>query len=144
MATQWTAGLTDFTTLPAATLNQIGAVWETFNPVATASGGSITSYVSSGRYARIQKLIFLRFQIGISNKGTGSGALNLTIPFPAQSGYGSGTSAAVGSFVEWTSVGFIGAASLLNSTTSLGLLKYDWTSPIVNGTLSGFAIYEAA
>lgn len=37
MATQWTAGLTSGATLSANTLNTIGAAWETYTPVITAS-----------------------------------------------------------------------------------------------------------
>lgn len=144
MATQYTAGLAQGQVLTADIMNQIGAAWETFNPAISAQTGTITTATASGRYARIQKNVIFRFSVSITNKGTGAGALYLTIPLTAQSNYGSGIAGATGSFAEWTSVGFTGTTNLLNSTTQLALLRYDWTTPIVNGTISGFAIYEAA
>lgn len=145
MATQYTAGLSSGQVLTAATMNSIGATWETWTPVPIPSIGAITSYSSGGRYMRIQKMVVLQFSIQIINKGTGNGTLLIPLPITASSTYTAGLgSGAVGSFVEWTSVGFMGAVSLLGGNTQLGLLKYDWTTPIVNGTVSGFAIYEAS
>lgn len=145
MATQYTAGLSSGQVLTAATMNSIGATWETWTPVPIPSIGAITSYSSGGRYMRIQKMVVLQFSVQIINKGTGNGTLLLALPVTASTTYTTGLgSGAVGTFAEWTAVGFIGATFLLGGNTQLGMLKYDWTSPIVNGTLSGFAIYEAA
>lgn len=144
MATQYTAGLSSGQVLTAATMNSIGAAWETYTPTLSSQTGTLTTATIGARYARIQNIVFVRFQVSITNKGTAGGALGITVPITAQSAYGSGLAGAVGGFVEWTSTGFTGAVSLLNSTTKFELLKYDWTTPIVNGTLSGFAVYEAA
>jgi len=54
MATQWTAGTTSGQVLTAATLNTIGAVWETWTPALTASTTNPnlgTTGTSVGRYA---------------------------------------------------------------------------------------------
>jgi hypothetical protein len=140
MATQYTAGLTTGQVLTAATMNSIGATWETYSPTVSSQTGALTSWSVGARYARIQKIVIVRFQISISDKGTGNGALFMTVPFAADITFGS----ACGSFSEWTNVGFTGTTNLLNDAGKFTLLKYDWTSPIVNGTFSGFAIYEAA
>jgi hypothetical protein len=145
MATQYTAGIVQGQKWTAAIANQIGAAWETWTPTVSAQSGTITSYTVSARYAQVQKLVFIKFSVSIANKGTAAGAMNLTIPITAHSTYGVNNPAgAIGSFSEWTAVGFTGTVNLLNSTTVLALLKYDWTTPFVNGTISGFGVYEAA
>lgn len=144
MATQYTAGLTTGQVLTAATMNSIGAAWETWTPTVTAETGTITSYSVSGRYARIQNLVICRFSVAITNKGTGAGSLRITVPITAQAGYGSGISGAVGSWSEWTNVGTTGTVNMLNSTTQFSLLAYNWTTGVMNGTISGSATYEAA
>jgi len=144
MATQYTGGLSTGQVLTAATMNSIGAVWEDWTPVATPQGGAFTTVSTYGRYAQIQKIVIARFSIQITNKGSGLGSVIVTLPVTAQGGYNTNTQGAVGSFAEWTSTGFTGTVNMLNQTTTMQLLRYDWASPIVNGTLSGFAIYEAA
>ncbi len=145
MATQYTAGLTSGQVLTAATMNSIGAEWETWSPVPISTIGSITSYTSGGRYMRIQKMVVLKFSIAISNAGTGNGTLVIPLPITAHSSYTTVLgSSAVGTFNEWTATGYTGNTFLLNGNTQLGLLRYNWTSPVQVGTLSGFAIYEAA
>jgi hypothetical protein len=119
--------------------------WQDWTPVPFSSIGAITSYLAGGRYMRIQKMVVLQFSVQIIDKGTGNGTLLIPLPITASTTYTAGLgSGAVGTFAEWTAIGFIGATFLLGGNTQLGLLKYDWTTPVVNGTLSGFAIYEAA
>jgi hypothetical protein len=90
MATQYTAGLSAGQILTAATMNQIGAVWETWTPALTASttnptlgtGSSIT-----GRYGRIQKTVFGNVTIlfGSSGVAAGTGFYFVSLPVTAQS-----------------------------------------------------------
>ena len=97
MATQWTAGTTSGQVLTAATLNTIGAVWETWTPVLTASVtnpnlGSTGSSV--GRYTRINKLVIAQtnFTFGGTGVNAGSGIYKSSLPFTAQgSSWPSGT-----------------------------------------------------
>lgn len=141
MATQYTAGLTSGQVLTAATMNSIGAAWETYSPTVTSQTGSLTTVATSARWARVQRIILVRFSIAITNKGTGAGALFMTTPVTAEGSFNTCT----GSFSEWTSTGFTGTVNLLNNEANkFIMLKYDWTSPIVNGTMAGFAMYEAA
>jgi hypothetical protein len=58
MATQWTAGLSAGQGLTAATLNTIGAAWESYTPTWTAAGTNpnIGNGSISGQWARIQKI----------------------------------------------------------------------------------------
>ena len=52
-----------------------------WTPVVTSSAGSITSYTSSGLYTRVGRQITAVFKVNITNNGTGTGALYVTVPF---------------------------------------------------------------
>lgn len=89
MATQWTAGTTSGQVLTAATLNTIGAVWETYTPTLTASTtnpnlGSTGS--AAGRYARVNKLVFGNAQFVFNGAGinAGFGFYFCSLPITAQ------------------------------------------------------------
>ena len=84
MATQWTAGLTDGTALPAATLNTIGAAWETYTPTFTTAGTqpAIGNGTLTGRYARINKLIVAQINFLAGSTTTyGTSKLLFGLPF---------------------------------------------------------------
>ena len=75
MATQYNGGLVSGQVLTAATMNSIGAVWETYTPTVTASSGTITTgSLTLARYARVQKLVFVYNQYTITTAGTANGA----------------------------------------------------------------------
>ena len=84
MATQYTAGLIDGTALPAATLNSIGAPWETYTPTWTTSGTQpvLGNGTLTGRYCRINRLIVV--QIAFAYGSTTTGGTNkwlFSLPF---------------------------------------------------------------
>lgn len=90
MATQWTAGTTSGQVLTAATLNTIGAVWETYTPTLTASTTNPnlgTTGTAAGRYARIQKIVIgqAQFVFGGAGIAAGLGFYFCSIPITAQS-----------------------------------------------------------
>lgn len=91
MATQWTAGLTAGQVLNASTLNQLGAVWETWTPTLTASTTNPTlgtGSTAAGRYGRVNKTVFgqLTIQFGTSGTNAGVGFYFVSLPIAAQSG----------------------------------------------------------
>lgn len=89
MATQYTAGLVNGQTLTAAIMNQIGAVSETFTPTWTSSGTqpAIGNGTLSGRYFRIQKLVFVQILfIAGSTTTYGTGNYAFAVPTNARSG----------------------------------------------------------
>lgn len=107
MATQWTAGLTAGNVLNASTLNQIGAVWETWTPTLTASVTNPTlgtGAVQAGRYGRIQKTVYGHAVIAFGTAGVaaGSGFYFLNLPVTAQN-----------------AVATIGSGWILDTSTSL-------------------------
>jgi hypothetical protein len=89
MATQYTAGLTAGQVLTAATMNQIGAVSETYTPTWTSSGTqpAIGNGILTGRYFQIQKLVFVQilFQAG-STTTFGTGEYRFAVPITARAG----------------------------------------------------------
>jgi hypothetical protein len=54
-----------------------------YNPVATASAGSITTYSSSGKYVDFGGLVWYTATVTITNAGTAAGELRISIPFTA-------------------------------------------------------------
>jgi hypothetical protein len=141
MATQWTAGLTDATALPAATLNTIGAVWETFTPNFRPTGGVwFVAPTNVGRYARINKIIIGSGSIDISSSGTASGNVLFDLPITAKQGnpYGIGT----GREANLTGNAF----EVITSSTTVGQILFYNNANTANGNYnySFFFIYEAA
>jgi hypothetical protein len=72
MATQWTAGLTDNNPLPAATLNRIGASWESYTP--TWTNLTVGNGTSEFKYSRINKVVCVagKLTFGSTTSVTGS------------------------------------------------------------------------
>ena len=107
MATQYTAGLTTGQVLTAATMNSIGAVWETWTPTVTATAGTITTgTIVQARYARIQKLVFVELNYSVTTAGTAAGAsLEITLPVAPLGSYALGQ--AIGGGREYITSGFV-------------------------------------
>lgn len=89
MATQWTAGTTAGQVLTAATLNTIGAAYETWTPALTAATVNPTLGTGSttvGRYGRINKTVYgdASFVFGTSGVAAGTGAYYISLPVTAQ------------------------------------------------------------
>ena len=60
------------------------AVPTSFTPTATASTGSLTTTTITGRWVRLaNKMLFVSMKAVITDNGTGSGFLRLTLPFTA-------------------------------------------------------------
>lgn len=75
----------------------------TWSPTVSSSGGAITSYtVNSATYTKIGRLVNISFTVTITNNGTGSGAVGITLPFQsAVNAVGAGReNAAVGSMLQ--------------------------------------------
>lgn len=94
MASQYTAGLTAGQVLTAATMNSIGAAWETFDPVLVQSN-TLTKTTNWSRYARINKIVHWSALFQFTNAGT-AGNLIGAGSLPVAASYG-GTFAVFGS-----------------------------------------------
>lgn len=59
------------------------AAWTTYTPVVSSVVGTITSYTASGRFQQIGKIVFVAIDVTITNNGTGSSGINMTLPITA-------------------------------------------------------------
>lgn len=91
MATQYTAGLTTGQVLTAATMNSIGAAWETWTPT-VIQNVNVAVTISTARYTRIQKLVIAQCTVVCTGTGTANNAVRLSLPIAARAADGSGNS----------------------------------------------------
>lgn len=73
MATQWTAGLSALTPLPAATLNTIGAAAESYTPTVT----NLPTSSAVGRYIRVNNHVTVFVRLVASGAATGTISVSL-------------------------------------------------------------------
>ena len=155
MDTQWTAGLTDNTVLPASTLNTIGAAWETYTP--TWTNLTVGNGTQDFKYSRVNKVVAVtgKLTFGSTTSVTGN-PIRMSLPVNnARSGYvHMGT---VG-FDDYAVAQFFGSA-LAGSTTEVYLyalnvagtypsyvassatVPFTWTT---NDFITVYLTYEAA
>lgn len=123
----------------ASTGNQWNSgAWTSYTPTVTPEAGAITSYtVNRSAYIRVGKLCVTQLHITITNKGTGSGALNVTAPFNSYNDTGGGVGreiAVVGTMI-YSAMG----------SNQFQIRKYDATTVLVNSYQVALTItYEVA
>jgi hypothetical protein len=124
MATQWTAGTTSGQVLTAATMNTIGAAWETWTPTLTASTTNPTlgtGSTATGKYGRVNKQVFgnVTITFGTSGVAPGTGFYYVSVPVTA---IASGVTVGSG-FILDSSTGLLRHVELsLDSTSRMSLL----------------------
>lgn len=84
MATQYTAGLTAGQVLTAATMNQIGAAWETWTPTVTQNNAVAVIQTIPARYAQIQKIVFAYVYLTANGTGTAGSSVRVSLPVTAR------------------------------------------------------------
>jgi hypothetical protein len=141
MATQYTGGLVTGEVLTAATMNTIGAAWETWTPTFTATAGAFTLVtVNSARYGRIGKLVYGQIIFTITTIGTASVNPIFTLPITATNQQ----FIAIGQVREIQNTGLTGIVSQ-ESTTTAAMRRYDNAAFIAAGNkFAGSFVYEAA
>ena len=80
MATQWTAGTTSGQVLTAATLNTIGAAWESYTPTVKGGATTLTGTVLYAKWARIQKTVFVQVAFQSTGAGAANGIISISYP----------------------------------------------------------------
>jgi hypothetical protein len=110
----------------------------TWTPVLTAQTGSITSYTTSnGTYTKIGNTVSIQVLVSITNVGSASGTLLLTLPFAPPNENWSGSGA------EIAAVGFV--LSVFGTSSSLGFRKYEnSTAAVASGGFKIGAVYRTA
>ena len=155
MATQWTAGTTSGQVLTAATLNTIGAAWESWTPVWTASTTNpvIGNGTISGSYTRINKLVIAEGAIIMGSTTTyGTGTYRISLPFGTAVsqngavGYATIFDASAG-YIGYTGLATQASTSVFEFRIGNGLGQFQPTVPITLANADQFRftlIYQAA
>lgn len=142
MATQYTGGTVAGQILTAATMNSIGAAWDTWTPTITATVGSFTTTtVTFARYSQVQKLITCQFKVNIVVVGTASGLLVMTLPTPMVGSFSAGGS--LGTYRE-TTAGGGGFIIALDANTAAPITPAETGGIGVGKSFVGTFTYEAA
>ena len=126
MATQYTAGLTTGEVLTAATMNSIGAAWETYTPTfvnITVGNGTVVA-----RYSQVNKLVTvqMKFTLGSTSTIGGAGGCTMSLPKTSVSAQYDAAASLIGiggmydnagtnyfGWVSWKSTSTVGFGSLL-------------------------------
>lgn len=104
----------------------VSPTWTVSTPTATASSGTFTSTTTTVRYRKIGKTASFVAKVVITNAGTATGNINVTLPFTvaADAAGGGKEIAAVGLQCNWQVSG---------ATSTLVIAKYDNTTIIASG-----------
>lgn len=128
MATQYTAGLNVGDVLTAATMNSIGAAWESWTPQ-LFKGANVAQILGYCRYTRIQKLVVATFNVTVNAVVAGAAAIEIrNLPVTA-----SNTTGIVGSWM------FFESGVQFHTGTAVGLTTTSATF-YVNGGGGQFGI----
>jgi hypothetical protein len=112
--------------------------WTSYTPTITSQGGSITTYTATGKYLKIDKGMFFIFTVTLSNVGTATGNMIITLPFTAV-----GSSA--GSAYEYNTTGKGGPVSIANNASVATSRDSTFTTWFSNGwNLYASIFYEVA
>lgn len=80
MATQYTAGLSAGQVLTAATMNQLGAAWESYTPTVKGGATTLTGTILYAKWARIQKTVWVQVQFQSTGAGAANGIISVSYP----------------------------------------------------------------
>jgi hypothetical protein len=107
-------------------LSGASGAWTDYTPVATPAAGAITSYTSAGRYRVVGKTVWFTAVVTITNKGTGSGALQITVPV--------GTAAGITAVAGFETTAFRSVAGYIAGSSNYVRAVYasDAATPIVD------------
>ena len=125
----------------AAASSAVAAVisaWSAFTPTVTAFTGTLTSYTATGSYKQIGKTVHWGVYITITNNGTGSNFIQVTLPVTAN----------VNQFFGGSGRNDTTAKMIMHvhtSTTLTAVQGYDGSYPVATGdTFRLYGTYEAA
>jgi hypothetical protein len=135
---------TDYSFMQALASGATGTQWgfglTGYTPTVTASSGSITSYTANGYWLRLGKLVFVSFNVKITNNGTGSGNLQMTLPFTETANVRH-----TGTIQETDIAGFNGTVYVVQSTAQAILTQAGGSyAGGTNYRLQGNVWYEVA
>jgi hypothetical protein len=135
MATQYTAGLSAGDVLTAATMNSIGAAWESYTPTLTQSA-TVTKTVTYAKYTRINKLCMVNVRLDVT--GAGTAANSVVVGLPLTSATANINIGSVSLYDASTSTNYSGTCFF--ATTSTITLTGDWSGPNFWGVTPNVAL----
>lgn len=122
MATQYTGGLSTGQVLTAATMNSIGAAWETYTPVFKTGATTRTATINYARFSLIQKVMTLQVELTCTEIGTVNGALSISIPTGFTISRTVSSSSVVGSFfIADAGTAFFSGSAILGANIVTGI-----------------------
>lgn len=106
--------------VPSADANTLDDYEEgTYAPIPNAASGSITSYTSGGKYTKIGNVVNVFATITLTNVGTASGQLSITLPFTPN--YSSSTDQSSATVRESAATGNIYFASISTGSNKIAI-----------------------
>jgi hypothetical protein len=119
--------------------------WTSYTPTVTASTGTITSTTSSAQYLQIGKMMVVSIDVLITNAGTGSGNLRVTVPVNIVNGNVNGRFTGYGTETAATGKALQVACDANAANTYFSMRFYDFTTCIAtNNRINATFIYEVA
>ena len=106
----------------------------TWTPTVTASVGTFTTASATGYYTKVGRKIHVQGEIHITDVGTASGSLYITLPFSVSA------VPTAGSGIEFAAVGFGCAVRIAASDTVMLIRRADWTSAIGNNNRIDYSV----
>ena len=126
----------------ASTGLEWAGAWTSYTPTVTPVNGSITSYTSSGDYLQIGKIVLFRATVTLTNAGTGSGSLKISVPITSVNGL---AFSIYGQEISLTGKALTGSIGSNTSYDQAWIRFYDFTTCITtNNILVISGIYGAA
>ena len=135
MATQYEAGLSPGDILTAATMNSIGAAWESYTPTLTQSA-TVTKTVTYAKYTRINKLCIVNVRLDVT--GAGTAANNVVVGLPLTSAQATINIGSVSIYDASTSTNYSGTCYF--ATTSTVSFTGDWSGASFWGVTPNLAL----
>jgi hypothetical protein len=135
MATQYTAGLSSGQILTAATMNSIGAAWESYTPTLTQSS-TVTKTVTYAKYTQINKLCIVNVRLDVT--GAGTAANSVVVGLPLTSASANINIGSVSIFDASVSTNYSGTCLL--TTTSTVSFTGDWSGNNLWGAAPNVAL----
>ena len=140
-----TADSAEATGLKWASSSSPSYTWTSYTPTVTASSGTITSTTSTGQYLQIDKMMIVAVDVNITNAGTGSANLRITVPTNIVNGNVSGRFAGYGCETAATGKALQVACDAPSAATYFNCRFYDFTTCIAtNNRINATIIYEVA
>ena len=109
--------------LTAAQMNGIGEAWTSYTPTIKGGATTVTATLTYAKYARVNKVVFVRVNATVTSAGAASGAISCTLPI-ASTSFGDGS--VVGVFqVKKSGVAYYSGNATLSAASTVNGQAYN-------------------